>query len=311
MITETLLIQNIQMDMNDYSCYHCKGQCIFTRADLVCTLCGTEQNMPIYETEWDVSDRVCKMDTLGESVFLKNKTAYYNNKHQNSDLVFETIKEKSCMPESVIDFARTMYNDYHNAENHMPIRGEKRRTEFACACLCYASKSLNSGALTQDEVVRRVLPFQTSIQWAIKELQRVLVSVPTYKTILANNTSKPTDSLSRITRIVSDEIATNELAKAKKKAAIPTPQASNDSGGHYKDILKLVYKLLQTVEKKDLKLCKLTHPEKLAASLVFMACKFLKKKITLKAIAILTNTSEPVILGIEKTVKQLVMGNKH
>jgi transcription initiation factor TFIIIB Brf1 subunit/transcription initiation factor TFIIB len=49
------------------------------------------------------------------------------------------------------------------------------------------------------------------------------------------------------------------------------------------------------------------NPEKMNATLIFMACKFAKIRMTLKKIAILFSTSEPTILKLEKVVQDILI----
>jgi hypothetical protein len=68
----------------------------------------------------------------------------------------------------------------------------------------------------------------------------------------------------------------------------------------YKDLFKLCHKLYDIAQKNDKELIENTHPEKFATSLIFIGLKILKKRIGLSNLARLTDTSEPLILKIEK-----------
>lgn len=270
------------MNQDIYFCKDCRNNCVFTSSNLTCTYCGLEQDVPVFQDEIGVWDRACVYE---------NMVKEEENVQKNVSKHFEYIQTMIDIPEQVIDDAKNIYKEYLKVSSKT-IKGEERKLEFCCACVLYASKNMNTGILSQSYIIYKV--FQSSeknisIQWACKDLQDNLSNIPQFKTLFKSSTSYY-DIIDRNVRFFYNFIKNDGKKDGKKE--------SKD----FKEWFKIVHKLFDNIENKDRDFVRSTHPDKLIASLIFVACKILKHHIKLKDFSILFNTSEPLILRIENKV---------
>jgi hypothetical protein len=268
----------------------CRQQCVFSESCLTCTTCGLEQDIPIFKDEINVFDRACYFPEVTEDARVKaNQT--------RNNMFFNIIQDSCKIPDSVMQLALDMFSHYIN-HTKKSINREFKRLEFCCACVYYASRSINTGVLTQDFIIQKVFHERNnlhniklnsgdninapSIQWACKELIQSIPNSP-YSHLFVIENRCQTSCLPRMIK----KVTTNLLMWD------PCMQ-------QYKDLFKLCHKLYDIAQKNDKELIENTHPEKFATSLIFIGLKILKKRIGLSNLARLTDTSEPLILKIEK-----------
>jgi transcription initiation factor TFIIIB Brf1 subunit/transcription initiation factor TFIIB len=254
---------------NNAACKECKGRCVYTDTDLTCTECGLEQGEFILVPEFNVHERVAIMEPFKEP--LKKRLD-----------IFERTQESLCMPDNVAEIARGVYNAF---QDRKPIKGEKRNLELICASFLYASRVMNSGALTHQKIIDSV-PEARGFQWAVKEMPQVLANSDSFTRLFDTQGATIDDAISRMLALVLKDIKLFKGQDLNRKLR-PT-----------------IHKLKDMV--KGDPACDLIIVDKINATLILMACKIHKAPMTMKRISALLNVSEPTLLKIEKLIQKVV-----
>lgn len=271
---------------DQYTCVYCKGKCRFTRSNLTCETCGSEQGVPVFEDEWDVSNRAYNM--ADESILHPLQNVDDKNKNQNkqqaiNNALFMTIQDRTFLPDSTMDLAKSIFTTY-STEHEKTVKGEQRRLEICTACTYFATKSMRQGKMTVDRILELVFPNNIiSLHWACKDLLQTLWNDKRYAELFQGRDIHITEAITRLSKL-----------------------ASPTSGTPVKDIYKLAHKILDKINRKDEAFVSETRSERLAACLVFVSCKLLKRGIPLNAMAILSGTNEGHLLKLERRVKELL-----
>lgn len=264
----------------------CRQLCVFTYSQLTCTECGLEQDIPVFQDEWNVSDRTAEYENVIDDDKNINRSCF---------ALFDKIQISTHLPDDIINTAKNIYKTYLNLSKKT-IKGEERRFEFLTACSFYASKNMHQGgSLTQSHITRLVFNDNgnTSIYWACKELEKELASSD-YKylftvSLFNDNISKITESLPKVIKRVLDLTMTE-----------------GQNSEHYEktkiQMMKTCHKIFDIMKKNEIDLICMTHVEKFAASIVFVSSKLLKLNAKLNCISLLLNVSEPMLLKMEKVI---------
>lgn len=273
--------------MNNYRCKECHAICAFTNSNLTCMTCGLEQDVPVFEEEYGVMDRVCFYETM-----VKEEESIKRNVLNH----FQYIQTLTNIPDDVLEVAKNMYKDFL-ASSNKGLKREERKLEFCCACVMYATRTMNTGVLSQSKITQKIFGGEknNSIQWACKDLQDILGNHPNYKKLFLNMSGQN----GRSYRDFIDKMV-------RQQANILCESSKENPQEVFKQIFKLVHKLVDIMEEKEKDYMKSTHPEKMIASLIFVACKLLKKNVKLKNVSTLFFTSEPLILRIESRVLSII-----
>lgn len=275
-----------------YTCKYCSGHCRFTLSNLTCENCGSEQDVPVFEDEWNVSERTCEYKDMYTN-YISNDDNIAHSKHKDIDKqqaasrsLFMTIQDKTKLSDSTMDLAQTLLSTYQtDPKNHM-IRGEQRRLEFCVACTYYATKSSLHGVMTLNRIIELVFINNfISLHWACKELLEFFANDKRFSDLFGGRDIHITEAITRISKNVS------------KNTDVPM-----------KDIYKLAHKMVDKIKRKDEHFVTETSSERLAASLVFVGCKLLKKNIPLNTMVLLSGTNESNLLKLEKKIKSYIRG---
>lgn len=258
------------------SCTDCGGKLVTTNADEVCTLCGLEQGCPVFVSDYNFE----QSEVLLESHEKHVRNSFYD--------IFEYVQTSLHQSDSIMEITKEMLYLYLK-DSH--IKGEKRKKELVGACVYYATKTLNIGKLSKDEINNRLFNKQNeegNIQWACKDLF----------THLANNTKflhlfKTNDTQFTNTRDL--------LMKKLRKIC-----EGFDLNGYLNTIFKMGNKIYDRIHEKDNGILLFTHPDKLNVSIFFVVSKILKLDIKLNTLSNAYNTSPPVILKYESKILSLI-----
>lgn len=259
-------------------CKDCRAPCLYTSSALTCTQCGLEQGLPVFTDEFNVFDRVCPFNP---NDFKEGTSCAYESRKRT---LFERLETDSRLPTCVVDIAKEMYDAFNK---EVQVKGDQRHLEVACACLAFASRTMPSGAVTHEGLCLRVKGVKT-FAWASKDISWALRSNGNFSGMFKERML--TDSFSRILKVVCEDLAETQGEKGKN--------------GWYKKMRPIVLKLQDRIRgRPELH----THnPEKINATLIMMAAKFVKAPITMRRIGIITGTSEPTLLKMEKLVQSFV-----
>lgn len=259
----------------------CRNICVFTSCNLTCMTCGLEQDVPVFQDEWNISDRTALYENDFEHEKRTNRLSYP---------IFERIHVLTNFPENIMKTAKEIYKLYLKKSNRC-FKGEAKRMEFCTACVYFASKNMNQGgSLSQSHIAHLVFndSNNTSIYWACKELEKEL-SESEFKSLFSvsnfqGSVIKITESLPCMVKRILDKTL-HEPDKTEKTKI---------------QLLKTCHKIFDILQRKEIDLIAMTHPGKFGASLIFVASKILKMNIKLNHIALLLCVSEPMLLKMEK-----------
>lgn len=255
-------------------CKECRGWCVYTISSLTCTQCGLEQGDHVFTDEFDVAERCAIYDP----------NDYQDISHPSEvrrRMMFDDLKVESRLPDAVITLAEDMYKAFEK-KTKSAIKGEQRKREVACACLMYASRSMPSGAVTHDGLCMRIKNM-TSFAWALKEVSWALAMEPGFNALIKERMTTIDDSTSKMLNYILEDF--------------------KDSTSH-KKLRHVVLKLQDRIRG-----CPELHthnPEKINATIIMMAVKYVKAPLTMKRIGMLTGTSEPTMLKMEKIIQSLM-----
>ena len=217
------------------------------------------------------------------------------------------IQSRTNIPDDILDIAKEIYKDYLSI-TLKSIKGNDRKLQFCCACILYASKTMNSGALSQSYLIEKVFDNKektVSFQWACKDLQdRFLTDKKDSK--ICDKRSKDKNAIKQrfkhLFYIKKTNTASQYIDIMTKKQAHYIYEKTKEKKDYYKHIFKLVHRLLSLLESNDADFVATSHPEKLIASLLFVASKILQYPIKLKDMALLFHTSEPIFFKVESKI---------
>ena len=305
-----------------HRCIYCQSECQFTRSNLTCMNCGTEQGVPVFEDEWNVADRTCDFYThhLSRYPEYSDGPLYpefdLNNKNKNksatrpnslNDDLFTRIQENTKLPDSTMELAKSMNHSYLQDPKKHHIKGEQRRLEFCAACTYFATKSMSHGVLSLNRVVELVFKNNViSLHWACKELLETFWNDKRYSELFRGRDMHVTEAITRISKLVGC-ISRDGSGRGKDNERNSSNDNHNDTIP-VKDIYKLAHKMLDKIKRIDEAFVNETQSERLAASLVFVGCKLMKKSIPLHAMAMLSGTNEGHLLKLESKIKVLIKG---
>lgn len=261
------------------TCRECKGRCVYTHMDLTCTECGLEQGECMLVPEFDAHERTAPFDDLIQNM---NHTRSFMVRKDN---LFDFIEPTMNVPEAVIRVAKELYVKI-NERKRQGIKGQQRHLELACACVYFSSRTMNSGVLTQQNIISRVQGV-SSIQWAVKLLSEELSN--DYPDLFMSRSIDLKDSTSRMISTIVDYFTASRKNKDKDWRKVLFP---------------IVHKLQEQVQYEDD--VQAMNPEKVNATLLLMACKIVHAPITLKKVALLLKASEPTLLKIEQVIQKII-----
>lgn len=269
------------------NCKECRGPCLYTSSALTCTQCGLEQGAPVFTDEIDVFDRVCPFN---QNDFKEAPSHAYESRKR---ALFDRLETDSRLPASVVDIAKDMYDAFNK---EVQVKGDQRHLEVACACLAFASRTMPSGAVTHEGLCLRVKGV-SSFAWASREISWALRSNANFAGLFKERMPTINDSVTKMLRLVCED-----LEESQGKSLAKTGQDRHN--GWYKKMRPVVLKLQDKIRgRPELH----THnPEKINATLIMMAAKFVKAPLTMRRIGIITGTSEPTLLKMEKLVQSFV-----
>lgn len=267
----------------------CRQPCVFTSSQLTCMSCGLEQDVPVFEDEWNVFERTCFFDVSCES--------------DKADLklndIFEKIQSDTKVSDDVIITAKKLLELFFQRTKKI-IKGEQRRTEFCTSCVFFASRNMTRCAfVSQTYICQKVgVP---SIQWACKELSDELINTEFRYLFITSSEqifSKIIDTFPRLIRISYDflrakpKIDKNLISLSEKQFMGKCTKIVDILRDHAPDVLFL------------------SQIEKLIASIIFVTFKILKIPFKLNDIAQLLNVSEPLVLKMEKIILNSIQVSK-
>jgi len=255
--------------------------------------CGLEQDVPVFQDEWNVYERTCPFEALFEETSIKT--------HFNE--TFEKIQSIVLISDDLKNTAKQILQEYFD-RSPKTIKGEQRRLEFCTACVFYASKDLNHGAfVSQSHIVEKVFKnesfYKPCIQWACKDLSATMINTSFKHLFLINpqqSSSKVLDTFPILLHKVFDHMHITKQLKETEK--------------NQKKIISLTCtKMLDAIKTHNSEIIFLTQPEKLTASIVFVTCKILKVNLKLHVAALLLDVSEPLLLKMEKKILDVLKKN--
>lgn len=287
------------------TCEDCGGS-RFTdfQGDYTCTSCGlvVMERMMTDDKEWRnfseeygcthdksrVGEPVEETNTLttliGNSY---NTLAHFNNiaqdvnrqREENLKDVLMYISNVTSVPDSVIDFAKSMVNEYYKKSKYT-FKGDTRRLLFASAAVYFSTKSVTGASRSSYEICSALQLCPKMFHKVCTQMSDILRGTQ-FEAFMVHGEVDVVDTLMRMIRSIPD-IPENAVYEVRKK-------------------------VLQLYERIRSNLTIMTYAtEKLNATLIYMVCMILKLGVKMKTVSAYCNTSLTTIINIETEVKKLL-----
>lgn len=255
------------MNSFDMQCTDCGNTHIIeTNHELICNNCGLvlQERMYTDDPEWH---------SCAEGFNTKCRAEVINNSlTQSTRMIIDTIQGCTDLPDGICQNGGRMYEEHHTK------CAVHKKWYTVCAFVFYAQRDLTSGARTKDE-------FCTAVGLDITQFSKVLGTV---KDVLFQ--TKETQHYVRPRDNVADTLHRLVLS-------VPSiPQ------GAIQEVKRTVNRIMDKIDRSAANFASI-QSQKLNAAVVYMACRFLKIKTTIKEVAESTNTSMATIIKIEAIVK--------
>lgn len=251
------------------ACPHCKcTRLVQLSYDLTCTQCGAEQgygNFVDDQPSYFYDDNHATSNATSSSPYESMskiaskrvlKAAYEPHGPVIPTEIFEAFMACSIIPENVFEAAKTMYTKFVETSS---VRGDKARKATVTACIYYASRAY--APLQIKELLRSAVDVaEHDFSKACKDIKETLGQRCEYKQVMINQSTFD---------------ITHDINKCFSRIkCLPTSTVQELR----KPIFKLVDRIINSTELATL-------PQMtIAATVVYMATRIKKIKVTLKAL---------------------------
>jgi transcription initiation factor TFIIIB Brf1 subunit/transcription initiation factor TFIIB len=240
-----------------------------TSHELVCNYCGLvlQERMFTDDPEWRSFSEGISTSCRAEVVI---KSMNFETRQ-----IIENIHQSTQILESVCQNGGMLYDEHHKR------CGANQKLYVVSAFVFYAQREQNSGVRTKEEICE-VLGFD------IIQFNKVLTAV---KEVLFQSTNAK--HLVRHRDNVKDTM---------HRIVVCVPGIPDKS---IQDVKRVMNRLHNKIDRSAEAFSSI-QPEKLNAALVYMACRFLNIKMTIKEVSEATLTSMATIIKIEALVKDVL-----
>lgn len=291
---------------SDY-CEDCGGcQFVDYQGDYTCLSCGLVmmERMITDDKEWrnfseeyngshqdrsrvgavDCDDRLSTFigDKNGMLSHINNMIQPGKAREDNIKDTFMHIETVLTLPESVMEYAKRMLNEYFK-KSTTTFKGESRKLLFVSAAVLYASKCIPGAVRSSTEICNALCLNPSAFHRVCTQLNEVLLGTE-FDEHMANGEVEVTDTLTRMVRGIT-EIPESMVFEVRKKVLLIYDKVKHDP-------------TISTYAS-----------EKMNAALIYMACMFMKLSIKMKRVAECCCTSLTTIINIERAVKEVL--SKH
>lgn len=194
--------------------------------------------------------------------------------------LFEKMQITLNTSDHVTQTARDMFNKYNEATK-ISIKSDEKRRALAGACIFYACKTVLGGARSREDICHPIGIHISVFHKACTRISDVLLTLPGYRDLAMSGAGVDDTRLKMIRSVYGIDPV------------------------HHHKVRQTVDKLYAKVQlDPDIRLM---DTEKLNATLIYMACMFLKLQITMKVVAECCGASSTTIINIEKIVKRILV----
>lgn len=255
-------------------CTDCGNRHIIeTSHELICNMCGLvlQERMFTEDPEWRSFSDDLPMYGNHKSNMCRVEPSHEIIKQETRDIMC-CIQDRTQLPEAICKSGGLLYEEFRK---HCSMN---KKWYVVGAFVFYAQRDLQSGARTKEELCEALGLDVSTFSKALTMVKDVLYQSKSTQRLVAPRDNYR-DTLHRLVASIQ---------------SIPEKR--------FLEVKRTVYKLHSKIQKPDSVFASI-QADKLNAGLVYMACRFLHIKVTMKEISDFTCTSMATIIKIESLVK--------